>query len=181
MDRIVSLTDEQMDKVISEWNKEYQLKSDGGCLCGSYICNLDELGCLSLDVHCRKSNSCPTGQDWIIEDSIVLFNQNLVGEDNCILNECDFEDMGKELKQIGILDSSQSDILRDTARNSFIRDYSYGGSSDEFGNNIREKRQLEELLCKKFNNDLNVKFSLNQIIKAYTESDSTIIDFLNKL
>lgn len=46
---------------------------------------------------------------------------------------------------------------------------------------MREKRQLEELFCKKFNNDLNVKFSLNQIIKAYTESDSTIIDFLNKL
>ena len=75
-----------MDKVISEWSKEYQLKSYGGCLCGSYICNLDELGCLGLEVRCRKSNSCPTSQDWIIEDSIVLFNQNLVGEDNCILN-----------------------------------------------------------------------------------------------
>ena len=111
-----------MDKVISEWSKEYQLKSYGGCLCGSYICNLDELGCLGLEVRCRKSNSCPTGQDWIIEDSIVLFNQNLVGEDNCILNECDFEDMSKELKQIRILDSYQSDILRDTARNSFIID-----------------------------------------------------------
>ena len=70
------LTDEQIELVKIEWMKEYQHHGDG-CLCGYYECHVEDVGYLTISVHCRKSCSCPNGMSWIVDENIDVWSESL--------------------------------------------------------------------------------------------------------
>lgn len=123
----VILTQEQLNTVKKEWNKEYIGHCyEDGCLCGFFQCFVEEVGYLALRTHCRKSGYCPIGMDWIVEDDVKIFNDSL-----CSLGYVPVEDEdGIEL--LGILDKEQSKELKEVVRQSIIRDYTVWGT-DEYG------------------------------------------------
>lgn len=153
------LTDEQIELVKIEWMKEYQHHGDG-CLCGCYSCNIEELGCLSIDVSCRKSSNCPDGMSWYVHEDIDIYNKSIVDDYGCEYMWYEFKEQG--IKHLGKLNKEQTNELREIVRKSIIRDYSPWGH-DEFGNDSNDE------MCE---ND-NTLYTLKEIKEAFKESEIT--------
>lgn len=153
------LTDEQIELVKIEWMKEYQHHGDG-CLCGCYSCNIEELGCLSIDVSCRKSSNCPDGMSWYVHEDIDIYNKSIVDDYGCEYMWDEFKEQG--IKHLGKLNKEQTNELREIVRKSIIRDYSPWGH-DEFGNDSNDE------MCE---ND-NTLHTLKEIKEAFKESEIT--------
>lgn len=153
------LTDEQIELVKIEWMKEYQHHGDG-CLCGCYSCNIEELGCLSIDVSCRKSSNCPDGMSWYVHEDIDIYNKSIVDDYGYEYMWDEFKEQG--IKHLGKLNKEQTNELREIVRKSIIRDYSPWGH-DEFGNDSNDE------MCE---ND-NTLYTLKEIKEAFKESEIT--------
>lgn len=153
------LTDEQIELVKIEWMKEYQHHGDG-CLCGCYSCNIEGLGCLSIDVSCRKSSNCPDGMSWYVHEDIDIYNKSIVDDYGYEYMWDEFKEQG--IKHLGKLNKEQTNELREIVRKSIIRDYSPWGH-DEFGNDSNDE------MCE---ND-NTLYTLKEIKEAFKESEIT--------
>lgn len=129
------LTNEQMTFVKNEWRKEYQHHGDG-CLCGCYSCNIEEFGCLHINISCRKSNRCPDGMSWCVYKEISVYNKSIIDDFGEEYLPDEFRERG--IVHLGRLNKKQVRELREVVRESIIRDYSQWGY-DEYGNEPRAK------------------------------------------
>ena len=161
------LTDEQIELVKIEWMKEYQHHGDG-CLCGCYSCNIEELGCLSIDVSCRKSSNCPDGMSWYVHEDIDIYNKSIVDDYGCEYMWDEFKEQG--IKHLGKLNKEQTNELREVVREAMIRDYSTWGY-DEYGNDPNDDT---------YEND-NTLYTLKEIKEAFKEAETTGKDIFDIL
>ena len=161
------LTDEQIELVKIEWMKEYQHHGDG-CLCGCYSCNIEGFGCLSIDVSCRKSSSCPDGMSWYVHEDINIYNKSIVDDYGCEYTWDEFEEKG--IKHLGKLNKEQTNELREVVRKAIIRDYSAWGY-DEYGNNPNDEM---------YKND-DTLYTLKEIKEALKEAETTEKDIFDIL
>lgn len=140
---IIKLTEEQISAVIKEWSEECAGKYEDGCLCGYYECYVEGVGYLTIQTHCRRSNGCPDGMSWIVNDEINVWNSSFASYGYIPEGREISEDDSIEL--IGYLDKSDVDVLRQVVRKSIMRDYSpwnmneYGISDDGDIMNIKNE------------------------------------------
>ena len=135
MDKIV-LSEEQMIHIKEEWSKDNQHHGDG-CLCGSYVCNIKDIGFIVVDTSCRRSSNCPSGMDWFVHEEVSIYNKNVLNEfgDRYCVEDLEEQD----IRIIAMVNKKQSLELKEVVRRAIIRDYSFNGHIDEYGNDIREK------------------------------------------
>lgn len=152
------LTDEQIEFVKIEWNKEYQHHGDG-CLCGYYECYIENIGYLIIETHCRKSGSTPDGMSWVVDKDIQVWSESLAMW-GYVPDRDELE--GENLQLLGYIEKSLANKLREIVRKSIIRDYSPWGH-DEFGNDSNDE------MCE---ND-NTLYTLKEIKEAFKESEIT--------
>lgn len=134
--KTIILSEEQINFIKQEWSEEYKHYGDG-CLCGSYVCEVKDIGFVVANVSCRKSSNCPDGMSWYINDNIEVYNKSIVSEHGELWDYEDLEE--RDIHVIGELNDSQALKLKEIVRQAMIRDYSFNGYSDEFGNDIREE------------------------------------------
>ena len=162
MNNNIILTENQMQSIKNEWNEEYRGHYEDGCLCGYYEGYIENIGYLTIDTHCHKSSECPENQDWIVEDDIYVWNNSIFNY-GCRPTEEDLKE-DDNLKLLGFINKEQTKEIKDIVRKSIIRDYSWNGHTDEFGNDINvntEDRLLEfrdkvNKLMKEYNVYINV-------------------------
>lgn len=161
------LTEYQMKFVKSEWMKEYQHHGDG-CLCGYYECYVEDVGYLIIETHCRKSNSCPNGMSWVVDNDIQVWSEGL-SMWGYVPNSDELE--GESSKLLGYISREQVNEIREVVRKSIIRDYSTWGY-DEYGNDpnleVTNKQDL---------------YTLEEVKEAFEESNATgkdIFDILKR-
>ena len=160
------LTDEQIELVKTEWNKEYQHNGDG-CLCGYYECHVEDIGHLTISVHCRKSCSCPNGMSWIVDENINVWSESLAMW-GYIPSSDELE--GETLRLLGYINKELAKQLREVVREAIIRDYSPFGY-DEYGSNPN----------KDITKDENVSYTLKEIKEAFKEAETTGKDIFDIL
>lgn len=156
------LTDNQMAFIKNEWGKEYQHNGDGGCLCGYYECYISGIGYLVVETRCRKSSGCPNGMSWIVYNDIQVWSESL-SMWGYVPNEDELE--GETLKLLGYINKEQSSEIRETVRQSIIRDYSYG-NYDEYGNDTNNQIECER-------NDENILYTLKEVKEAFKEAETS--------
>lgn len=161
------LTDEQIELVKIEWMKEYQHHGDG-CLCGCYSCNIEGLGCLSIDVSCRKSSNCPDGMSWYVHEDIDIYNKSIVDDYGYEYMWDEFK--GQGIEHLGKLNKEQTNELREVVREAMIRDYSPWGH-DEYGNDPNNEM---------YEND-NTLYALKEIKEAFEKAELTGKDIFDIL
>lgn len=159
------LTDEQIEFVKIEWNKEYQHHGDG-CLCGYYECYIENIGYLIIETHCRKSGSTPDGMSWYVHEDIDIYNKSIVDDYGCEYMWDEFKEQG--IKHLGKLNKEQTNELREVVREAMIRDY---WGYDEYGNDPNDDT---------YEND-NTLYTLKEIKEAFKEAETTGKDIFDIL
>lgn len=137
--KIITLIEEQLSYVKRAWSEEHVGVYEDGCLCGYFECLVDGVGYLTIDTYCRKSNGCPNGMSWFVDDNVKVWNNSVsywgyVPEENEL-------DKDEELKLLGYIDEVSAKELREIIRRTIIRDYSYR-NTDEYGKT--EEDYIEE-------------------------------------
>lgn len=161
-----SLSNEQIEFVINEWSKEYQHHGDE-CLCGYYECYVEDIGYLIIETHCRKSNSCPNGMSWVVDNDIQVWSEGL-SMWGYVPNSYELE--GESLKLLGYISREQVNEMREVVRKSIIRDYSPWGY-DEYGNDPNDYMGEDE----------NISYTLKEIKETFEKLGQNGEDALNVL
>lgn len=131
MDTVI-LTQEQLNTVKKEWNKEYiGHYYEDECLCSFFQCFVEEVGYLALRIDCIKSSNYPSDMHLIVDNEVKIFNDSLCGLGHVPKEEQD------GISQIGLLDLQQGNELREIVTHSIMRDYTAFGT-DEYGNDANE-------------------------------------------
>ena len=117
----ISLSLEQFEQVESVLEKEYSLNTDT-CDCGEWIVYLDGLGYFTLSNSCRKSNGCPSGMQWCVDDVAYIYDKSIYEE-------------GYDWNNISLLytiNNNQVKRLREIANETLRRQKGY----DEYGEEL---------------------------------------------
>ena len=165
----IRLTENQLQECKNQIAQEYSYHTDG-CLCGYFEMYLKEIGYLTLFGSCHRSSGCPDGQSWNLDKEILVYKHSSEYYDT-IGNE---DKSDKEF--IGYLNKEQMNLIREEGRKSIIKDYSYKGKTNEFGEDV--SLELLDVNDKnlKFDDDveiiweeINKDFNMNNFLKGYVE------------
>lgn len=129
-EKILSLTEEEINEIKDELDEGYAGNYENGCLCGYYEFYIENIGFITIETHCRKSNSCPSGMSWYVNDSIPVWGNTV-----CEYGYVPTEDEAKEdeLELLGYLDKTSSQKLKELIREEIIEYHSWS-RTDEYGN-----------------------------------------------
>ena len=167
--KVISLNDEQLDH-LADMMKTESVSHFDSCLCGYYEMYLKNVGYITMNVYCERSQKCPEGMSWNVEDKATIWEESVVVNYDYIPTEEEANNDGIT-KLIGYLDEVSVEKVKQLIRKDIIENYSYN-YCDEYDNvgitnwdNIRSMcdEELAEWLSKyKHNNDtLNW---LNQLV-----------------
>ena len=81
---IIRLEDEVMEKVAEEL-KDIRNADYDGCYCGNWSIYIDDLGYLTLTSSCRKSDECPDGKEYHIDEKVYILDKNIIMEDDAVV------------------------------------------------------------------------------------------------
>lgn len=134
----IILSDKQLKDIENDLKQNNRGNFDG-CLCGYYEFKLDDIGYVTMEVHCRKSNKCPSHMEWFVDDVAKIWSNSLseIGRVPTI-NEAKEDN----IEFLGYLIKCSSEQLKEIIRYDIIKNHIWN-NTNEYGQKEEESKKMQ--------------------------------------